>query len=84
MEPFSTLIKRGGVGLAIREAEYFFILQGLEMGWTALPARGDDTQKEVGPKTKTLFVMKKHVEDVKQDASSVPLPVESIRSPLVL
>ena len=46
------------------------------MGW-----RGWTHKKEVDPKKKTVFVIEKHIEDVKQDQKNVPDLVESIMRP---
>ena len=51
------------------------------MGWRGLPVVGMDMQNEVDPKKNTIFVIEKHIEDVKQGQGLAPDLVGSIMKP---
>ena len=42
---------------------------------------GQDTQKEVAPKKKTLFVIEKYIEDARQEEKDVPDLLEATMRP---
>ena len=48
------------------------------MRWRRVDGKAVHTQKEVDPKKKTVFVIEKYIEDVKQKEKDVPDLVESI------
>ena len=58
-----------------------FYTAGSRNGLEGVGTRGTVTQKEVVPKKNTVFVIERHVEDVKQDEKHVPDLLESIMRP---
>ena len=67
----STQIKDAGIAIHRSRERILFYTAGSGNGLEGLAAEATEAQKEVDPKKRHLFVIEKHIEDVKQGQKCV-------------
>ena len=80
-QPASSRVKDAGITIRHSRARILFHTAGSRNESEGVDVAGTQTQKEVGPKKNTFFVLEKYVEDVKQEEKDPPDLVEPIMRP---